>query len=1033
MFQSVIISGESNSFMFPIPAISATNQYTASNYPTQEHINGYRIMSIIFDVCPKYLKEVLIQEMESIGKGRYVELIKEKNRKYESSKHHEFFQQRLDEIHTYKSLVFIDNYCFSVFLNVLEFIIEKKPTESINQLRKVRNTVCGHPSEIGKSNSGEIIDNKKFTDLKQIIIKNLLQLISEKRHDKANFEIEDICTRTIVNEDDYRLKLNELKRQIKFDFENEILKEINSININLKALLNQRLNNPTIENRETQNIATIKLKDIKEKLLSVESSTNYCVLILIGLERSNEIDYLIEMLKSIATFGCWNLILDFHHEALDLKIYDSVKPTNRNYETLLLSDLARYKLNAGNKKHGFKDICYFIKCNGCSDTKNDKEKEIEIYTRYLENLLIEKVKSSSCALKFITLTIIGNEGLHQIEDQYFKVDLLHSSFKKVFKDPFAKIKIDFSNPMENFVLSFMDESNTRDCFNSRYFSEFKILPNISERLIIDNLSRKDFQSKSFYYLIVNNEEKSLIQKETLLKYRSHLKIYHHDFGNREIDIDDEEDSLKIEDLKIKFLKGGNISARVLWLNEQNESNQTTLFIERSIENQIIKAFFNESEKKPGDVWNNPNSIFKIKHTRSAGGTTLSRSILFKLRKYFVCLEATELDQKMITDYLKGLNYNYKNHFVLLIEQDILNGLSEHDLNEFQRNLTNNHKNCKIIYVCRVHNILQTEFNIKSNEVKLSTKLDKIEKQLLSSIYPKDEKSNNKYQFESNKIHFYSLYYFNEDFTRIDEIIDSSFETIKCDEKHVFYNQRDCTKCKVKLILFLMSSIEKLTMCNLNKESAAFFISRDDGLSIIDNTFKYNNREDLSALTEVAILNNENATIKFAHSCLANKVLKKLECFLNNQHMQILGDLILKLVQTQSTNKEFKQMLVDLLINNKHNVSESYKTKECKNIPCKNEYCQDYHRESERRRIFDKRKENYKPYKCGSVYKNSQWNNPNECKDKDVCKLCHTENEYDYHPYVRLFENSFYFKLNFVVVTVKEYDFFDKKNHLYDTN
>ena len=1004
----------------PIVSLNNPRPVRADN----EHQNGYRIMCCIIDVCPRYLKKMLVQEI-SKNRDSYNNKIKQKiseNKIYGAC----YIQRLQDSLTIKENDKSVKNFCFSLCLIVLEQILEfrNRSLECIVELRKIRDVMHGHALKIGLSNKEEPVSNELFEKLRDTIISNLAFLIPADGG-SIKQEIDEICNRVIINNE--TKYIDEIKSQFYAEIGQKISKDgqlpngkvLNAENFNeymialqhsnqLKELFlilqNERLDEQnrrfeeivkifgkTVGLTADEPIQTASIKEINELLKNnLEVSNYYFILILVGLEDNISTD-LLNVLKNIASFGCWNLIMNFHHDSF--KIYDAVKPKNRNFETLLLNEIEHHNLNL-NIDHLLKHVCYFLKCNGCSENSIDMYEDISEYMREFENLLIKIFKNSSSTMNFFTITLIGDSKLNEIKDQNFKIDKLHTSINVILRE--VKKKINSSKPMKNYVLSFSNEESTRECFTD--LNNLKLTTDVSCKLLLENLGKNGGQDDlSSYYVPAKSGDKCQIDEETIIKYKSHLVIYHLDFGNKECDIETKDKDSSEEELKDNFLKGESLIPKVLWINENADCNQKRIFIERTLEKKVIEVFYKDN--RPGEIWNKPDEYFKITHARSAGGNTLSRSILFKLRKYFICLELTQLqDQKTIIDYLTSLKQTYRNNLIIMVHQDTLKGFSwtENDLSAFQRTLANRvDKNCKILYVCRGNKIIKSDI-FENFKAELSTTLDENEKNSLTSIYPKDLNSESKYPFQSNKIHLYPLYYFNEEFERIDQIIDACFETIKCEKEHdIFCKKQQCSNCKLKLILFLMSTVEKLSNCNLNKESIASLISKENANALIDNAFKYNDNKSLSFLTEVAVL-KDNKWVKLAHSCLGNRILNKLACFTNKNPIHKFGELVLELVKEQKSNREFKQILVDLLIKNKQVVSPEYKTEKCSNSSCpKKEICENYHYKHERRRFNSK---NYKVLRCHKVFQGT-WNDPDQCPRGDECLYCHTENEYDYHPSV----------------------------------
>jgi hypothetical protein len=1007
--------------------VSTTSQVSTFNLnePSNEHKNGYRLMCCLIDVCPKYFKKRLLFEISD--KDEYNKKINEAvsdklEDESENKIHKEYVKALEDSTRVADIHQAIENFCFSLCLVFFEFILKQK-WSSIYELRKIRDLYYGHALGIGKSSKNVSIDDITFNELKEIIITNLCRMVPDEE-ENIHTEIEEICKRIIVNnEEEY---IRKIKVQCFFEYSQKILKngklpngkELSEENFHhymidiqekdeFHSFLNKRMKllEKDVEDLKKKNsivapeIGSTTINEINELLKNKQRvSDSFLILILIGFKVEQNTDFF-EFLKNIASFDCWNLIMNFMHNESH-KIYDALKPQNREFKSLALKELSNHSNDTNEEIF---EKCFFLKCEITNDYE-EMENQMKDFETYLNRLF----KQSTKTIDFNTVTFMGDSKFN------FNMDTLYDTIQAVIK--YSKKRINNMENLKNYILSFSNEKDTHEYFTREFLEKTKILnitTDITYFQLLENLSEnRKFDDPLSYYLPAKSKDKCRIERETLNKFKSNLLVYHWDFGNKEYEIENKDKSIKKEILKKNFLKGENLIPKVLWLNEiAGDSNEERILIERTVEKQIIEVFYKNNE--PGEIWKKPDEFFKINHARSAGGTTLSRSILFKLRKYFICLELLKLDQEKeaIIDFFKNLKKNYKNYLLIMIEQDTLNSFSwtEYDLSNFQRKLANTvDKNCKILYTCRDNKIYKSDFG--DFKADLSTKLDRSEKDSLSNIYPKDKHSSSEFQFQSDKIHLYPLYYFNEEFEKIDNIIESCFAGIHC-EKHDIFSNKECFNCKLKLILFLMCMTEKLTNTHLNKESIALIVSKEDGNSRIDNLFKYYNDKDLNVLTEVAVLHDKKS-IKLAHSCLGNKFLNKLQNLdekLKTNKMRIFGEKILELVKEQTSNKEFKIILFDLLIKIKKNIPIWYKINECKNRLCKdNSSCENYHYSHERRRPWNKDENSYYGVsKCDKVFINGQWVDQRQCRYSDKCKHCHTENEFEYHPEVKnYFTNHF---------------------------
>ena len=992
-----------------------------TNETTNDHQNGYRIMCCIIDVCPKYFKKRLLYEIKD--KDEYNEAIMKAKLENSENKILAKYVKKLQDSISIKEIdQAVKNFCFSLYLVFFEFILNYKWT-SIYKLREIRDDYYGHAIEIGKSSETVNINHEKFNELKEQIISNLFRIIPGEE-ENIKFDIAEVCKRTVINDEEEYIR--KIKDQIFSDYSQKILrngklpngKDLSEENFHdyminlqkteelrglLSSLNNQKIDETikrvdkleekmhNLENNDRIPVSEIQsttIKELNEFLKNKQKvSDSFLILTLIGFEGDQNHDFF-QVLKNIASFGCWNLIMNFMNDK-DYKIYDSLRQQNREYKNLVLKDLNNH--NNDTSVDLFIEKCFFLKC----EITNEKE-EMENQMKDFEIFLNRLFKLSPSTIDFNTVAFIGDRELN------FNMDTFYNPIQAIVK--YSKKRINNVENLKNYLLSFLNEEKTQECFEDLQMTKMlKITADISYKHLLDNLAENsELDDPNNYYLQTKSGDKCKIERETLNKYKNYFLIYHLDFGNKNYEIENKDKSTQKEILKINFLKGEILIPKVLWLNEiAGDSNEDRILIERTVERKIIDVFYKNN--KPGEIWNKPDEFFKIKHARSAGGTALSRSVLFKLRRYFICLELKKLDQiDTIKEYLEYLKETYKSNLIIMIEQDTLNSFSwtENDLCNFQLTLKNRvDKNCKILYTCRDSKICKSEF-FDGFKVELSTTLDKYEKDSLSSIYPKDKDPSSSFQFRSNKIHLYPLYFFSEEFEKIDNIIEACFESIKCVIKHDIFSNKECFNCKLKLILFLMCTVEKLTNSHLNKESIALLVSKENGNARIDNLFKYYNDQELNFLTDVAVLHDKKS-IKLAHSCLGYKILNKLQCLddkLKTDQMHKFGVKMLELVKEQTSNKEIKLLLFDLLIKNKKNISKGYKTQECANRPCKDSNCENFHYRHERRRVWHN--DNYKVSKCVKIFINGQWNDPGQCDFLDKCIYCHTENEFEYHPSVK---------------------------------
>jgi hypothetical protein len=1000
---------------------------------SKNHLNGYFVMCFLNEVCIKHLKESLASRVVTMGKEKFKREIENKiNEGTIKDKYKERLQSSIE----------IDTYCFSLCLVILEFVFyEAKLKKNLIKLRKIRDNLYGHILGIGVSGEGETLNDETFQKYKEEIKNALNSLANPNSIRSIENDMEEICKRTIlVNEESYKNSIKKsffddichdmpeffegkelteklvhdtmisLITQNKFNeiFEKRYGKDVSSIQEGINQILSLQQKNQQQHKVIEPAIRDASFEKMHAHLANERKDNLFGILILIGLDRQESLqETVLEMLKRLASYNCWNMILDFHEGSLNMGIYASVKPErNKSYYTMTLDQLTNYKIESNSNIKAFlQNYCYYLKCNGCQEDNKAKYSNIRKYMRYFVNLTVDLVKESPNSLNFTTLTVLGDQGLSELVDAEFKIDLIMSNIRDVCGDPNAEIKIDYTIEQKNFLISSLPNERVKDCFAK--FEEFNMecLTGIPFKIVMDNLGKEIGPKDSkIFYLPAKYDSRSKIDQEALLKYKKYFNVYHLNYGERNIDIEDKDQDLANEKLKESFLKGEALTPKMLWLNEIAENGEQNIFIKRSVEDEIFDAFYDSKQNKPGEVWNKVNDIFMIAHNRSAGATTLARSLLYRLRKYFICLEVIQLDREEIIRNLKFLKSEiFTVNLVLMIEENTAKSASCNipELKDFQERLRNvGLKGCKIIYVYKnSKSILRSECLFKNSKqiVYLSTTLENSEKKELSSIYPLNKENKLNYQFSFNKIHFYSLYYFNEDFVGIDGIVDNCFKNLEC--AHGIFNELDCDKCKEKLILFLVSYIEYLTSDHLNKLSAAIIYKKEKGLALIDNAFRYKEPPKVFAFDEMLVLCDEGKSIKLAHACLAERILNKLSI---HEPMKKLSGLMIKLVKEQPVNKEFKRLLVDMLINTKRKESDDYKTKKCpESSECKiKKKCVNFHSVSERRRnVKNSGKMIYLPNRCKNVFANFIWENPAGCPKGDKCEFCHTESEYDFHPKV----------------------------------
>lgn len=248
-----------------------------------------------------------------------------------------------------------------------------------------------------------------------------------------------------------------------------------------------------------------------------------------------------------------------------------------------------------------------------------------------------------------------------------------------------------------------------------------------------------------------------------VKMSESIEIYHSNYGRIKEDAEGGDDERE-NDIILKFLQGRQITPEALYIRERGCRQ---VFVDRSKAVELEKRIRKRLKLRPF-YQKKRGTIFTLKHLSSAGGTTAGRSILWKLRNEFPCMEVKSIDENLYTS-LKRISEQSGLPLLLLFDRSFL----DIDLVEVRNRLSSAVTNAVLLHVCRVTKAQADKAKaVKEDDYTtfVESKLDPHELggfRELYQVYAQDG-SKTKVKKQATKTFLFGLYAFAEQFPKIEE-------------------------------------------------------------------------------------------------------------------------------------------------------------------------------------------------------------------------------------------------------------------------